>query len=771
MERIILIGIMLPLVFAQVEELDEMFSRKDRMDTADWPVDVLENASTYIWQPETLMYHDVQTGNEVWRLTNSKGASNFYHNDIVLNPWSADGKRLSFSSVRPTQAYNNYDDWAGVYKRIWFITDSDGSNMRTPANTPKRTVGSYPLFWSQQIPDTYYQMGDAHYLESTGTPGTLYEVTVQDNDVQRTALLDFSLSGTGDVGTNIYVASISPDSKKVIVIDRNGGSERYSSVAIMPAVVYPDPEVLVPLGYPYFRDTSMSDYVNTPSFYDHAHAGIYRLLGPSGEWFATAPSGGSIQWIYKTVGTASDGGPLYTDDLLLPVDQPPYDFGEVKPLYGTTPNPFNAPYMSHSSPSMWGDYVLHSCCCVTECYDPGIGPGIWDIQNHGFVVATFGGGAQHHDWHGFTDWTASTRGAGDETGCLAQGYARDEFYQNDRLYTQKYDDPNSQKTLCYTHNLYNNDGCYEGASYEYSSVPRPAQSPDGTKIAFHSTFLNIKTGDYDSSPDIYWTVAYYPYPPTDLSARFESGARIEWLPPQYTERGWPTVTDPAPYAREIVQYHVWRSSGQNGPWEEIGRVDAEYDVDDYFGLMQSTDNLFFNIVEGAYYYAVTSEEYSGLESDMLSEIIEVTVNGNFVSGQVVQPQGQRNFWTQSPAPVVDFQPNGQTLKWIEPSDNKIRYYNIYYGQNTLPVQEQRIASVPVGTTLYFDWLGEGRNYGITSVDRYGNEGDIVTTSCGIGDTDCSGDISLTELIAYVDTWKNGFSTITDLMQVISIWKG
>ena len=46
--------------------------------------------------------------------------------------------------------------------------------------------------------------------------------------------------------------------------------------------------------------------------------------------------------------------------------------------------------------------------------------------------------------------------------------------------------------------------------------------------------------------------------------------------------------------------------------------------------------------DGVWYYALTSQEHSGLESDELSEVIEVTISGGEVtSTQIVQAKGQR----------------------------------------------------------------------------------------------------------------------------------
>jgi hypothetical protein len=66
----------------------------------------------------------------------------------------------------------------------------------------------------------------------------------------------------------------------------------------------------------------------------------------------------------------------------------------------------------------------------------------------------------------------------------------------------------------------------------------------------------------------------------------------------------------------------------------------------------------------------------------------------------------------------------------EGAESQYDFYNIYYGTEGDPPASQpyRIASIPTGYSAWFDWLAdpdaEGR-YGITSVDRYGNESAIV----------------------------------------------
>jgi len=713
---------------ADPEDVDQMMVRKALRASASWPTAQLEDGSNHFyWQPEMFMYNDKRTGREVWKMSDTPGEPNYYHNDINLNPWSADGRRLSFTSVRPTNAFNNYDSWAQSYQPIRMIVDTNGQFLHPAANSPRRETGSYPLFWSQQIRDVFYEMGDNLYMGSTGQPGTFYKVTVTNTDVVGSPLItNFPMIGPG-----IYldVVSLSPDGKRAMVRDRAGTMAR-----LFPATIFPDSSarIDIPNGYPYFRSAQMAEFLDTPSSYTYAHADTYRLLGPGGDWFFTIPSGSNCHWRFETVGSdPNDHGPVYTNGT-----------GEIVPEFGCTPNTFNAPYMSHLAFDNWGRNTVFS----NGDSNP-IGPGTWDDTNHTWVVETFGGDAQHNDWHGFTDWTATSRGSGFDGGCLASGHPRDELYTNDRVYTQKYDTSGSQVTVCYTHTLFNNGGCYNGADHEYLSVTRPSQSPDGTKIAFHSTFLNPKTGDYDDKPDIFWSVAMYPFPPTNLEAASNNGVEIRWLPPKYTNRPWTNGEEL--FAREIKQYHLWRSTVATGGWNEVGTgIPAFYNNDPQTNTLKPVPapNTFSWVSAGnkirvtdapgtgTWYYAFTAEEWSGLESRELSEIIEVVMNGNSVSSsRIVQAKGQTHFWTTLPhAPGLTISPGqgaGQfRLSWTELGDSKVRYYNIYFSplSNPQAVQTFRIASLPIGTNTYLDWLApSGGFYGLTAVDRYGNESRIM----------------------------------------------
>ncbi|MEK7212307.1 MAG: hypothetical protein AAB686_01360, partial [Patescibacteria group bacterium] len=337
---------------------------------------------------------------------------------------------------------------------------------------------------------------------------------------------------------------ISGDGRKALLLTNPEGW-------IYPATIFPTVSLDDADGYSVYRNLGL--YGATPASYSSTHNQYY--VGDGTWWFMT-PSGAvtGAWWRLKAVGSAADGGPLYSGDLIPPSDQSPYDFGEAWPentVGGTNPGPFGSDYWSHFVPDRWGRYALFGNGDTNP-----IGPGVWDIANHIYSVETFGGSSQHHDWHGFTDYFVASEGRG--------GFIR----------SAKYNDPNSMFNVSSSYTRY--DG---GTSYE--TLTRPGQSPDGTKVSWHSEFLNGQ-----NMPDVFWSVVYYPYPPTDLGAASAagSGVALSFLPPKYTNRRW---IDPATgkidevngevlYAREIKQYHVWRSASSTMGWDTVGTVAAEY---------------------------------------------------------------------------------------------------------------------------------------------------------------------------------------------------
>ncbi len=95
---------------------------------------------------------------------------------------------------------------------------------------------------------------------------------------------------------------------------------------------------------------------------------------------------------------------------------------------------------------------------------------------------------------------------------------------------------------------------------------------------------------------------------------------------------------------------------------------------------------------------------------------------------MIFPYLNQKFFPGSPRPeapdstvVVNQEPMAghYRLNWTEPGDAKVRYYNVYYSTAGNPVlsgnapidQSLRIASLPVGTDTYLDWLADPNTAG------------------------------------------------------------
>lgn len=731
---LVIVSLCVPDVFSVPENLDEIFTRKARIQSGQtYSIAELEDASNhYIWQPESLMYTDIQTGHEVWKVAGFPGPD--YYRDIGYSPWSADGKRMGFVSWRDSNAIS--ENW-----RDWMVVNTDGSILRKLPGAPAETRTSF-MHWNPQVPDTYYEFG-----RESGFSGTmLYKVTVTDTGVESKPILQFP---TGHTSPYNLLKSIAPDGDHVVAF---GDGESW----MFPAQVCEDgdldvygnelcngqtPSLMDPDGYTADRPWDcwwLDCAVPWVSLHD-------QFMGGAGDdvWFYVMPEAASgTWWRIRLTGSASDGGPGHTED-----HTEPYVWGgEMEPLSSNTPA-HNRPYcnlgatpendadcggyFSHFVTDVWGRNTLFSKSEGPYPY----GPGVYDMDARDWVTSDFALGAQHHGWNGWSDYVVSSAAFGPaESGD-----------SNDQVIAAKYDDGDSQFSVAYAHTRIN------GGETIYEALIRPTQSPDGTKAAFASTFQNIN----DNNPDLYWAVVHYPYPPTITGAsKSGNNVRITWDPPHYTDRGWPNeATDPAPLPKEIKNYHIYTSSNGGSTWvldinSRTPHTQFSYDRNQ----LPSTTWL----------YAMTSEEHSGLESRTLSNVWQVSLDasGNIVSsiqtqGYPSEPGGVSNFYAAEPVAPINFEYNQVSagkyqLTWTEPMDPSIRFYNIYYSNSGTPepIQQNRIASVPVGTNSYLDWIADPNNAGyylVSSVNRQGLEkvagGGAPTVSnlqCNSGGwTDCA----------------------------------
>ena len=141
------------------EQLVEMFRRKARRAVAAWGAKYLEDPKTFCWQPETLMYRDIHTGHEVWKLTDTPLLVNCYHDDIGVSPWSATESEWLLRLRSSTQAFR-----ASSGSMPWMTVDTSGTRFRPTVEAMdkwSRTNCNDYFSWSPQVPDVYYQVGYA----------------------------------------------------------------------------------------------------------------------------------------------------------------------------------------------------------------------------------------------------------------------------------------------------------------------------------------------------------------------------------------------------------------------------------------------------------------------------------------------------------------------------------------------------------------------------------------------------------------------------------
>jgi len=691
--------------WAAIENLHEMEARSSRQSSSTWGRQYLENAQNYYyWQPETLCYKDISTNHEVWVLVRAPDrGEDIYSQEHGSNAWSFDGSRIGFfARYRGT---NNPS--VGSYDYRW-IVNSDGSGLKATEGYGRRSIPGLADFGWAHTENAYYTFGSG--VGEGSVPFELYKNTVNDdNVVSGSLILDTSNIDTIS-GRELVKEGISSDDSWLVA--RGGYYGRY--------------------GTPNDIETSKLYFIKLkPSPSVEHHWGIARGCGPAGdpygphEWSyerkfhdvwspgIEAKVIGQYQgqqfWEFKRSGSYSDGGPKWED----------WDgdsFGENEEIKAISDwpqdNPYGMTYFGHPVFDRWGRYGLIG----TYTDSPRPGTRIWDsstnslLPNYVLAYAKYDG--QHHSWTGFTDYVIGVD-------------PQDGAYLNVHIYSNKYDESYNGPNLidvCNTH--------YSNPCTNYNALPRPSQSPDGTKVAFAQYFLNSA----QAYPHIAYAVVYYPHPPKVTGAsKVGTHVRISWRwdnDSKYTTRGWPNeATDDPPEPREIKYYHVWTSE-DNTTWTELTTTGVPFGTNYYNAIQQNSATR---------YYAVTSEEHSRLESRTLSNIWQVTLNasGNITTSAEQSPYpsdpgGVNPFWTTPPPAPSNLNvekmatPGHYQLTWTGPGNGKIRYYNIYYSTSDTPPagQKYRIASVPVGTSAWLDWCADPNlpaYYRITSVDRYGNE--------------------------------------------------
>jgi hypothetical protein len=304
----------------------------------------------------------------------------------------------------------------------------------------------------------------------------------------------------------------------------------------------------------------------------------------------------------------------------------------------------------------------------------------------------FMGGKKPSSSGGHCTWTGNDPDWG-----FAHAYARDGWEIVDWILAAR-GEPREVRFICRP-----NDRRRGGGKAGYDGIPRPNQSPDATKVWFHSSMLMPD----DTSTGSYIAVFRRPHAPTELSAKGRAGAvEISWKPHALSH--------------EVKGYHVWRGDASGRNLVEVST-----------GAVAGTSFTDPGAPAGSRTYAVTAEEHSRLESDTTSPVLRVTVSARSVSSSILKPDGVSGWDGTAPsAPrglAAEREAPGQyRLRWTAPPEADLRHYNVYFSSEGEPeVAQKRLAwSPPAGTNSLLDWAAPTAgpaHYAVTAVDRQGNE--------------------------------------------------
>lgn len=685
--------------FAAPENLDEMELRKARKN-----VNIFysgeSKTNAYLWQPMTLCYTDITSGHEVWVMTNTDNATAYSGSEYGHQPWSADGKWFSLAIDKDTDAFTRGSYYAD---EVWYTVQADGSGMRPRTDAPARirTHSAYTQ-WSPVEPDVYYEFGRRYAGETGFDYNMLYRVTLTDSGVTTEPWIDFIPGNTG-TERDLPKDALSADGKYTLATQYT----EQGTVAIgdMTSRKLKLSEYNMDRGV----DTYWYDFpAGQADWHDEMFVGadgnywIYYLF-TTGSWARMRPWG--------TDGSA----PNHTADRTSPYVwwEGAEDQKEIQPVNGKVgTKAFTNNYWSHGVPDRWGNHFAYS-----DTDDAYVAPGVSNVDlDKRTAFPSSVRGAQYHAWTGWTDYSTGTDGS-------------------DQIYIMKYDDGSTHAEIASIH------------ASTGDQFTKPGQSPDGTKTAYRSDFLQPTS----TNGDVFYVVTRYPYPPEIFQTSLAAGIvtiQFDWgldqtSPRGYTSRGWPNESmDNPPAPRETKEFRLWRSSNGTTGWEPIKTIAANpFDKFDYInGGLKAGQVAYWEFTDipgdGNWFYAVTSIEHSGLESRSLSNVVSST--GSQTAAYPSDPGGISSFYSKLPlSPVLTAEatatPGHYQLSWAEPQTPLVRYYNIYYSTDNLPAVDQRnrIASLPKGTSTYLDWLADPIKpgyYRITSVDFQGNEGEVSDIS-------------------------------------------
>jgi len=292
----------------------------------------------------------------------------------------------------------------------------------------------------------------------------------------------------------------------------------------------------------------------------------------------------------------------------------------------------NVPYMSHPAFNASGDMIAYggqqSCTpSGNACTNNTSGEGIWDLRTNKPVAFRTGVAFGHAAWDGFDNNQFAHDGYGSGS-CPISHWCLQSSYIDYSASTIQ-----DSTVLDFGTRDMNKEG-----DHSFSILFSPTQSPDATKLA-----QSMKTSFSIANQALGWVVVVRkPSPPVGLSLASSDSATLGWLA--------------APSNHETRAYHIHKQAFCRGSWERLADVAAVY--------LQQTMYTYTDrgLASGqSACYGITTEEWTGLESKGLSEVLKITNITGVLSGEKVSEAVTTDFDRSPPAPPLNFTASPQRL--------------------------------------------------------------------------------------------------------------
>ena len=657
------------------------------------------------FQSNVLIFHDIQTGTEIWRLDNDPNADTGEVGTLNRQAWDANGTHIEVWSNRCVP-----ETFCGDQHNYVYAGDGSSVNIVLPVD-PTRGNGNQNLLfyahgeylpWDRSQPGQMYMPTDNDTTQATpGTFSSLYRVDAL-HGFTATKVADLPNNGYTSNGATVFpgkgVQSYPANDDLIMVRDANAsctdtnenGDATTPCLApatstYMPNVYMVNPSNGTVTSFPLDFNTGLPLFTSLTNHFVgneyHVHDIYFRRTNNDDFIFNYGPLG-------------SVGEPVF-------FEAPPNGDGtKVTVTYqGPCPVPGGTPYYSHPAWNFDGSLVAYDG--ESTCGSNDFGTHVRNA-NTGQVVNTIGqSNGGHLGWDGYDPnyivFDGDIGNPDPSTGLSVNAYFSSNPTVNSSGRVLVYREPRNEQT-------------------SPSLLYGPVQSPDATKVLFALPEHWV----VNSPLRTYVAVDHRPMAPALTAASNGGGVALAWTP---------YLT-----AREVAGYRVYRSPQGAKAFQEIDS-----------GLVAGTTFTDTTAVSGQTYdYGVTAQENSGLESNALSNLEEVVVGGSTTQ---VAAAGTTGWWTTAPAPPTgltateDASGTSLTLRWTPSTSSDVRYYKIYYGDGSKPAADQaHLVATPPGTaSSWILWQLDPNVppvFGVSSVDRQDNESSMACLQTANPATPC-----------------------------------